>query len=498
MGLFMKKNGPRPEKVPTDTVVPVSFTDDQPHARALCIHLTSRFDDVLDTEALRRALNRLFQIKGWRKLGARLRLNDGGKLEYHIPAHYDEKRPGFDYTVAQHALGINDHHLGAQFPKATVQPALVGCPEDIAPVCLGPDCPKQIEDWLYSDRPQLAIHVASFDNATLLTITFLHTLTDAMGIATFLKAWTAVLDGREVDVPIFQGIDEAPMEQLSERTPAEQYINYNLMLKPLGLIIFAFWYILDLLWNWREEFRLLCIPGHIIDELRTQALHELNEQNSQDPPTFLSESDSLLAWWTRALVKGINPSPDRPITLMNVMDIRATALDDPTSLKTALVANAVIPSTTFLRAHQILHKPLSFVASHIRRSLVQLRTKPQIEAFLCASRAHAAKTGHPPLFSESSALLIACTNWHRGRFFEADFSAAVVKTGVPLEERVNGLGRPSFVIPNGHTNGISMRNGGSIIGKDAEGNWWLAWTLKRQAWLVIDEELRVLGGKKGQ
>lgn len=75
MGFLSKSKPSRPERVPTDTVVPLSFADDQPHARAICLHHTCRFDDVLDIEALRLSLERLLELDGWRRLGARLRLN---------------------------------------------------------------------------------------------------------------------------------------------------------------------------------------------------------------------------------------------------------------------------------------------------------------------------------------------------------------------------------------------------------------------------------------
>jgi hypothetical protein len=58
--------------------------------------------------------------------------------------------------------------------------------------------PSRFEGWLQSDRPQLSIHIILFKDAILLTITFLHTLMDAMGLADLLQAWTAVLSDSDV------------------------------------------------------------------------------------------------------------------------------------------------------------------------------------------------------------------------------------------------------------------------------------------------------------
>ena len=76
MNLFRSKPKPQsPPKVPSDEVIPLHYLDDQFYTRALVLHFFSRFDDVLDPEKLRQALDRLLHIGGWRKLGGRLRLN---------------------------------------------------------------------------------------------------------------------------------------------------------------------------------------------------------------------------------------------------------------------------------------------------------------------------------------------------------------------------------------------------------------------------------------
>ena len=64
-----------PPTVPTDEVIPMFKWDDQPHNREMVVEFTYRFDDVLDNDKLKNALNRLLEIGDWKKLGARIRLN---------------------------------------------------------------------------------------------------------------------------------------------------------------------------------------------------------------------------------------------------------------------------------------------------------------------------------------------------------------------------------------------------------------------------------------
>lgn len=73
MGLFASKQT-APPPVATDRVIPFRFNDDHVYTRGLCLDISLRFDDVLDPEKLREALDILLNKDGWRKLGARLRL----------------------------------------------------------------------------------------------------------------------------------------------------------------------------------------------------------------------------------------------------------------------------------------------------------------------------------------------------------------------------------------------------------------------------------------
>ena len=73
-GFFWTAKPARPAVVPTDTVVPMHFFDDNAINRSVLLYLTLRFDDVLDPERLLRALERLMELGDWRKLGARVRM----------------------------------------------------------------------------------------------------------------------------------------------------------------------------------------------------------------------------------------------------------------------------------------------------------------------------------------------------------------------------------------------------------------------------------------
>lgn len=66
MWLFSRKPTP-PPIVPTDLIIPFNYWDDDNTLRGLSFDVTFRFDDVLDSDKLRRALSRLLEIGNWRK-----------------------------------------------------------------------------------------------------------------------------------------------------------------------------------------------------------------------------------------------------------------------------------------------------------------------------------------------------------------------------------------------------------------------------------------------
>lgn len=63
------------EKAVPDEVRQYNFLDDDPEFRNAVAFMTFRINAVLDAQKLRNALDEVFQLEGWHKLGARIRLN---------------------------------------------------------------------------------------------------------------------------------------------------------------------------------------------------------------------------------------------------------------------------------------------------------------------------------------------------------------------------------------------------------------------------------------
>src|SRR5215469_14088969 len=190
-------------------------------------------------------------------------------------------------------MSINDHPLASRLPKATDHPTLMDNLPEFGHFVRHSDTPKQLEDWIYSDHPQVFIHIVLFNDATLMTITTLHTLLDAIGLADLLNAWTAVLHGREEEIPLFHGYSKDPLAQLSEKTPPEKYVLWGKVLKGFGKFLFIVRFLFEHFWYRKLEERIIFLPGRYVKNMRENALQELATENNGQEKPFVSEGDVI-------------------------------------------------------------------------------------------------------------------------------------------------------------------------------------------------------------
>ncbi|KAL1994268.1 hypothetical protein VTN49DRAFT_2937 [Thermomyces lanuginosus] len=490
MGFFFSKPA-APAKVPTDIVLPFHYFDHQELYRAVRLQISFCFNDVLDAEKLRSAFARLLEMDGWRKLGARLRLNSKGKLEYHLPATFTQDRPSFVYSFEHFGSSIADHPVGSRLPRAGDQPATFGDICDYNSLLEDPRLPRDYKEWVNSDMPQLGLRIVTFADATCITVTFLHTLTDLMGLAIILRAWVAVLDGKEEDVPPFVGFDTDPMLLALEGKPPPRFILVDKIMRGLSLFVFGIRTMFQSYW-YPPEGRYVFLPAEKVRRLREDALRELATQNPDKVPS-VSENDILSAWWTRALVRVVRPAVDRTITIMNAFDCRGvlTEMGLIPSPDVGLITNAVNGIWTVLSARQVLEEPLGSLALQTRRSLEQQRTVEQVRAGLAEAKDSQDRTGFFYVVGNAGMMMVTFSNWQKAKFFTLDFSPAVTKVGTPLDKRDNQLGRPSYISVLGMTAGsIPLTHGCVVVGKDEKGNYWFGMQLPRTLWAGVEQQMR--------
>ncbi|KNG52712.1 lysr family regulatory protein [Stemphylium lycopersici] len=517
-----------PKRVATDIVIPLHSRDDTPQNRNISIEFTMRFDDVLDTQKLADALWKLLEKPGWRKLGARLRMNsESGKLEYHIPAQYTQNRPPINFTWKTHRMRLEEHPIGNKFPtvKDSDQIQVFDILFSLRGLTQTEGSTVVLDDWLYTDKAQLGLHVVNFEDATLVTMTWLHTLLDVMGRQALLTAWKAVLEGRDEDVPEFWGYDFDPLEKLGAPVEHDDTLSKDSIAdrqvsgidEKKGLVrmtiasvkaglqrfldlksIFTYLYSRIFKSQKAQSGRMLYMPASYMARLRASAMRDLasldplqityNNTSSPSPKPFLSDGDIFSAWLTRHLV-ACNPTlldspPPRPLLFLNVLgtrDVLSTATSKYSALipkGKAYVGNCTAGITSQFTLQQFLSLPLGHVAARLRKDVVGQATREAVEASQRAGPGEQQTSASPPDTSMAPVVFVF-SNWAKAKLFDTDFSAAVVDSGGKGCEDGVERGKPTFITAYGTDarvaeNGVGTGGLGNCIGKDAKGGYWLA------------------------
>lgn len=407
--------------------------------------------------------------------------------------NYGKSRPAFCFTTSKHCMSIRNHILGSRLPRSGDDTYLYPSPEEFKPLLRHPQSPRWISDWIYSDAPQLHIHVVVFQDATLVTITHLHVLFDAMSRAAFIKAWAAAVGGRVQDIPRCIPMDQDPFAAVgNDKASARNYVYHEQLLSWPALILFFIRLLVELLWHWRAEEHTFRFPGRCVDRMRETTLSNLAPVTDKSIPAqapFVSESDIILSWWARTIVKALNVSPYRNILIMNVVNV-ITLFADRIPSDTVCLGNAgSLANTMFTAAQAIDDEGLVNISSKLRQDLIKHRTLEQVDALVSIQKHSVAKIASW-VVGGGNVLFLPCSNHHKGRYFEADFSAAFVEP-VTGDESSN-RGKPSFVNDAYYCSVYPTRNFLRVLGKDANGDWWLASNTRVSAWPVVQKELMAL------
>lgn len=398
----------------------------------------------------------------------------------------------------------------------------------------GPHSPEDFEkDWLQKDIPQLAIHVISFKDATIITVTVLHTLTDFLGLMAFYKAWLLTLHGRQDEIPPYIGyLDKDPLEGLQSQPqsqqpgqgqddkpppPPEKYVYTNQEVGRFGYIKFILRHMWDCYWYPDASLRFLTLPQKFVEGLSASARAELIAASHKtgrtttkagpagDSDCFVSDSDVLCAWWTRMLVKNQSPtsqtpssSPSQTVCLTNRFDSRdvLAKMGLLPSANISFFGNAAYNASFFASADEFADEGerLGLLAKKVRESIKLHRSEEQLRAQDAAFRDSVARTGHLPLYGDADMMVCVFTNCYKGRLYQMDFGPALVKTKkggegeVEEEEKKKKKALPVFINCTGKENRWSTRNATAILGRSEGGDWWMSSRLRDDVWKRIEGE----------
>jgi hypothetical protein len=392
------------------------------------------------------------------------------------------------YSHVSHDLSILEHPVASRLPRATERPSVVGDPNDFNELTSSADAPKTLNDYLTRDVPQLCLHIVSFTDSTLISISLPHTLTDGTGGAQIFQSWALTLQGRDNEIPPFHGYNHDPLATFGETT-SEPYMHAKRLVTGWKKWLFVLYQIYDG-WRYRTASRIVCVPGAFLAQLRKKAIEEIRADTGNDK-AFVSDNDVLTSWFTRLELSGFPKNSNKTVRIMNAFTLATVLGNDHLPSSKAYISNAATEIYTFLTVRDFFTKPLSYAAYAVRRSMMEGGTREQVEALAGIKRQCLAETGHSwPIFGDASMETMSYSNWTKGKYFETDFSAAIVKEGFPRATRAEKPGFASMVQFNAWSTKFDLRNLMPIMGKDAAGNYWLQGPLRDVVWKRIEKELK--------
>lgn len=412
-------------------------------------------------------------------------------MEVHVPQTFTVDRPAVHYTHECLSMPIGDHPLAKKLPRATTttDPSIHPGPQDFSAFAAREGAPSTLEDFIHSDLPQLSLHITSFADATLVALSWPHSLMDVMGQKALLHAWSLVLAERVSDVPALLGAREdavcAAAETSSE--PREEFGLGTKQLTGKSMLWFGARFAWDLCWNPPAETRTMFLPKEFVVGLRQQALTGVNGENGEGADAFVSEGDTLTAWVVRAIACS-SPQP-RPVTALHALNMRFR-LKSLVEASGVYVQNMAVAGFAFLPS-DIASGGLGPIALANRRCLEEQATESQVLAFvreLCLPDG-----GDPSIVcGDPNAILVPFTNWTKAEFTKtADFSPAVVhgEKNAGLPRGPHPPGSISFHHAQSLRPSWAARNVFVIMGKDFVGNYWMTGTAQPAVWARLQGSL---------
>ncbi|KAM4056683.1 transcriptional regulator sdnM [Hirsutella rhossiliensis] len=493
-------------RVPTDEILPVFFFDDTPMLRNAVMCWTMRFNDVLDPEKLHQSLARLLERgDGWRKLRGRIRLNQRDKLEIHVPQPSTPERPALTFSHVSFETSIDEHPLASKLPRPTQSPSLQANHGDFKSLGISPNAPRTIDDYLTTDAPQLSLHIVSFTDATLVSLTWPHISSDGVGLRDLVEAWSLILAGHDDKVlPMMTACTEDPMATAGlDPNFQEKHILEKHHMKGWRILVWGLRYLLDIVWWPRMETRTVYLPREACEKMRTDAMASLQAAARHGPgmPTpFISDGDAIAAWISCMAAKELSASSTRSVVILTPVDVRSRmpSLFPVKQTEGVYILNAAPIVSTIINAQDMLSgdDAIAKTAQCLRRSLRVQTSEGQLHALNRHERISIAENGLPAFFGDMSSFVVILSNMTKAQFVEKlDFGPAVIHKGTGssrLKERWAGSsdqislpGRMVYYHMQGlGDENIFMRNNFFLFGMPG-GDYWINGSLPPAIWRKV-------------
>jgi hypothetical protein len=392
---------------------------------------------------------------------------------------------------------MTEHPLASQLPRPTGKIATYPGPKKLCSLGMGPGTPSNIDDFVFSGLPQFCLHVQTFTDGTLVSLTHTHISTDLMGWIAILEAWSLILAGKPEAVVPMMGYREDAFDGMWNPKPTQRHILADKVLDGWG---FKYWGLRSLYDSWRypSQSRTVCVPKHALERMVKEAKShiEVGGDATTAPASkpFISEGDVLTAVACRMLAQYQGHDTKRPLATIMAVDPRSRVTSVFTQ-DAAYVQNSPTNIYVFFSANQALDLPLGKLALLVREAVATQATEEQLKVAASLSAETMKTSKMPVIFGDKNMATQFMSNWTKGKLAEKmDFSPAVLQaaaSGTSPAKR----GHPVYFQGSdpSHNTVSVISNVFVVVGKDYEGNTWFSISLPEDVWPCLTDFLEQFG-----
>ncbi|KAL9094001.1 MAG: hypothetical protein Q9165_003671 [Trypethelium subeluteriae] len=382
---------------------------------------------------------------------------------------------------------MTEHPLAAKLPRPKGKIATYPGPKEFCSLGLGPETPRNIDDFVFSSKPQFCLHVQTFTDGTLVSVTFSHISTDLMGWASILEAWSLILAGKPEAVVPMVGYREDAFNDLWKPSPKQRHVLADKVLDGWRL---KYWGLRSLYDSWCSSdvhSRTLCLPRHTMEnmmqEARSHIVGAVDATASASTRPFISEGDVLTAVACRVLAQHHGPGSGRQLATIMAVDPRSR-VKSVFRQDAAYVQNSPTNIYFFCRANHVLELSLGKMSLLVREAIATQGTEEQLKAAASLSVESMRATKMPVIFGDKDMATQFMSNWVKGDLAEKmDFGPAVVRDAAPRPGK-SKRGHPVYYQASDPShNAVSVISSVFVVvNKDYDGNTWLSISLPSNSW----------------
>lgn len=386
-------------------------------------------------------------------------------------------------------MSISDHPVASKLHQGTYYPSVQPGVEQYRSLT-GPNArPKSFEDYLSRYLPQIFLHIVTFTDGTLMSLTWPHTMSDISGWGHIFRAWSGVLAGKRYNaIPQLVGFDTDVLEYFGKTRLAERSLTEPIERKFSSKVGTLARSIEHAVQTPHMESRLLCLPRETLDMLEEKTTHDMILNQG------VTEMDVIKEYLVSIACAHMEPS-DRNVCIHGSLDLRRHY--PAIAVKPGVyIQNATLPYVALVSLNTLAGGSFGQTAIAVHRAYELQRPVEQLIATAKLLRASYVHEKLPDL-GDRDGHHIYFVEWPNVRFHTAiDFRPAVV--GPPKEtttgnaQQRKGVGRPSYF----HSDVLSKsafhdKDVFNLYGKDNEGNYWVGAVLHKKAMKNFDRKFAV-------